>query len=171
MPTKASKSSSAVATPDGDPILATESGDIVGHGLIKSLLARMIEERRLPQAVLFAGPPLLGKRSMAVVLGKRLLGSGVAPPVAKKSRAKTGEAHPTAAPDPLLSDGAVSRRVVRSCHLDFAVVRPEGGSKVVRIEQVRSLQDWAWLSPAEGPAKEVLIFGGASAEVDADSDQ
>jgi DNA polymerase-3 subunit delta' len=44
-------------------------------------------------------------------------------------------------------------------HLDFSLIQPESGSKVVRIEQVRSLQDWAWISPSEGRAKTVLVFG------------
>lgn len=155
-----------------EPVLATEFANVVGHDLVKQVLARMIEEERLAQVLLFAGPPLVGKRSMAVCLAKRLL-------TLAKPRAKEGAAADAAASAPLESpksptaaagekpgwaaawecDPLVHRRISRGVHLDFLRLQPEGGSKIIRIDQVRALQDWAWLSPSEGDRKIVLIFG------------
>ncbi len=145
-----------------DPVLTTELDDILGHDLIKDLLGRMLEETRFPQALLFSGPALLGKRSLAVVVAKRLLSSGSEPAVMEEEslfgieESASVQARPAEA---LRCDPAVSRRVARGAHLDLAVVQPLGASKVIRIEQVRQLQDWAWISPSEGPAKVALVFG------------
>lgn len=158
----AAKASPSSDLSDSVPILATELDDILGHRLIKNLLGRMLNERRLPQALLFAGVPLLGKRSMAVVLAKRLLSAPVGPPEDEGQGALFDEQPEDADSSPaesLRPDPAVSRRVTRGAHLDFSLVQPEGGSKVVKIEQVRTLQDWAWISPSEGAAKVALVFG------------
>ncbi|GEM_PF-407664 len=159
-PPRASAAKAKVEEPP--PILGAEIGQLVGHELIRVLLARMIAEDRLPQALLFAGPPLLGKRSFAVGLAKCLLsprregsfpGSPGAPETDNEAQwAEFAEAR-------LRPDPETSRRVARAVHLDVSLIAPEKGSKIIRIDQVRALQDWAWISPSEGARKVALIFG------------
>ena len=47
--------------------------DVIGQGEVKQLLRRMLQEGRVPHALLFAGPPGSGKLAMALALAKSLL--------------------------------------------------------------------------------------------------
>lgn len=50
---------------------------IIGHGRLKSQLARLIDEDRLPHAMIFAGPAGVGKTMMAVAVASALAGRPV----------------------------------------------------------------------------------------------
>ena len=50
---------------------------IIGHDAIKERLCRVIDEGRLPHALIFAGPAGLGKTMLAVALASTLIGRPV----------------------------------------------------------------------------------------------
>lgn len=50
---------------------------IIGHGRLKAKLARLIDEDRLPHAMIFAGPSGVGKTMMAVAVASALAGRSV----------------------------------------------------------------------------------------------
>ena len=50
---------------------------IIGHGRLKRKLARLIDEDRLPHAMIFAGPAGVGKTLMAIAVASALAGRPV----------------------------------------------------------------------------------------------
>lgn len=48
---------------------------IIGHGRLKQKLARLIDEDRLPHAMIFAGPAGVGKTLMALAVASALAGA------------------------------------------------------------------------------------------------
>jgi len=56
---------------------------IWGHDHIKALLRRMLEQNRLPHALLLHGPDGVGKRSLAFAMAKMIFSTGLRVPVAR----------------------------------------------------------------------------------------
>jgi len=53
--------------------------EILGHARLKTLLERAVAQGRVPPALLFAGPEGVGKRTLALELGRLLLCAGPGP--------------------------------------------------------------------------------------------
>jgi DNA polymerase III subunit delta' len=117
---------------------------IIGHEWAVRLLERSLELETLAQSFLFLGPPRVGKSTLALALARAIN--------------CTGEVKPCG--------------VCRSCRLIAAGKHPdvrliEGGEvRAILIDQVRSLQHEAALSPVEARRRVTVLsdFQGATTE-------
>jgi DNA polymerase-3 subunit delta' len=110
---------------------------IIGHELVKQVLRRMIEATRVPHALLFFGADHLGKESMAYALVRYLLCEGKRGEAACRCNACT--------------------KISRNTHVDVRLLKPVGPTSQILIEQIRELQDYAYLTPTESD-KKIVIF-------------
>jgi len=127
------KDSSPISAPD--PRQATFAG-LIGHERVISYLRRAAGRERLPQAVLFDGPPGVGKSAMAYALAKFLLAG----------REESG-------PDFARHAG----KVERGSHPDLRVLAPSGAAGQIRVDSVRDALDTALQMPLEGARKVFVI--------------
>ena len=105
---------------------------------MSEVLARALEEDRLPHALLFGGPPQSGQREAAVELAKAVF-----------CRDREGST---------ACGVCVScRKVERGSHPDLYFVEPEEDSRVIKIEEIRSLKARAALKPFEADTKIFVI--------------
>lgn len=117
---------------------STHSFDtIVGQDLVKRFLLRAVERQRLPQALLFAGPPGVGKRSLMFALTKHLVCRHFEPgsPEAEKAAGK----------------------VSRGTHPDVLVIEPRSASGQILKEQVEELHERAWYAPLESTVRVIIL--------------
>ena len=110
---------------------------IVGHDLLKDLVRKMVERESIPHALLFHGPDGIGKKDMAYAVGKFINCRGE--PGSTACRCST------------------CTKVSRDTHLDFTVLKPKGG-RVISIDEIRAVQDRAWVTPVEARKRVILIF-------------
>ena len=111
---------------------------ILGHPRLRGLLARAVGRRRLPPALLFSGPSGVGKKTLALAVGRALLCEG-----------DDGDA----------CDGcAACSRAARGLHPDAILVEPDGAS--IKIEQVRDAVREIAGRPFEGRAR-AFVFDEA----------
>ena len=111
---------------------------ILGHPRLRGLLARAVGRRRLPPALLFSGPSGVGKKTLALAVGRALLCEG-----------DDGDA----------CDGcAACSRAGRGLHPDAVLVEPDGAS--IKIEQVRDAVREIAGRPFEGRAR-AFVFDEA----------
>lgn len=111
---------------------------ILGHDLLKSLLQRFIKNETMPHAMLFQGPPGIGKKSLAFATAKYINCTGEAGAAACRCNSCS--------------------RIGRGVYLDVSVLEPEGNAQVIKIEKIRYLQDSAPLTPTEARKKCCLFF-------------
>ena len=57
---------------------------IIGHGRLKEQFARLIDEDRIPHAMIFDGPAGIGKTMMAIAVASALVGRSVFPDLASR---------------------------------------------------------------------------------------
>lgn len=107
---------------------------IVGHDKPKGLLSSMIEKDRLPHALLFSGPPGVGKSSLALAVVKRLF--------CDKGTA-CGACRPC-------------QNVIRGTHPDLRLIRSDDS---IGIDTLRSVTKEVYESPYEAPIRVILIDG------------
>ncbi len=111
---------------------------LVGLELQKQLLKKMWHSNMLPQTLLFEGPPLIGKRSLAYALCKFV-------------NCETGRAE---------NQRCACRTcdlISRGLHPDVFLVEPQGASRTIQIDQLRDIQDKSYTHPIEAK-KKVVIF-------------
>jgi DNA polymerase-3 subunit delta' len=101
-------------------------------------LTRQLESDRLPHALLLVGPAGIGKQHLARAFVARML---CAAPV-------SGTACGDCKPCNLLAAGS---------HPDLMEISPEEGSRVIKIDQVRALIEFAGKTPAIGTRKCALL--------------
>ena len=110
---------------------------IVGHEAVKRMLWKMVHSQRLPQALLFRGGRGVGKRSLVYALAKIINGEA----------SDVSDAHPTRA----------ASNIASGEYLDLRVVRPEGPGGQIRIDDIRDISDWAYMTPVEARRKIIII--------------
>jgi DNA polymerase-3 subunit delta' len=123
--------------------------DLIGHGAAAEVLEAAARSGRLPHAWLLAGPPGIGKATLAYRFGRWLLSGGAERPAAAG-----------APPLHLPPEDPVFRRVAAGSHADLFVLRPEAGSGVkalIKIEDVRRTIQKLALTPGEGAWRFVLV--------------
>ncbi len=99
-------------------------------------LRHALERDELPQAILFTGPPGVGKGTMARYLAQAMLC--------------------TAAEGRPCGRCTACRRVEAGNHPDLLMVEAEEG-RLLRIDQIRTLEHFLRLTPREGERKIVII--------------
>ena len=109
--------------------------DIQGQERVIATLRRMIAGRRIPSALLFAGPHSIGKRSTALALAKAL-----------NCPEREGEA---------CGRCPTCRKIQQGVHPDVLVVEPEG--QFIRIDQVREVVGSLALNPFEAKKRVVVV--------------
>jgi DNA polymerase-3 subunit delta' len=108
---------------------------ILGHERVQGLIARALQLGRVPPALLFVGPSGVGKRTMALALGRALL-------------CETAGTFPC--------DVCSScTRCLKGMHPDLFLV--EALTKVIKIDQVRDVVREIGSSPFEGRARGFVI--------------
>lgn len=105
---------------------------IIGHDAIKERLCRVIDEGRLPHALIFAGPAGLGKTMLAVALASTLIGRPVFSDLAEREAV------------PLLADQD-----------DAFYVGPVGA--MLKVDQFRQLQSQLVLQGKIGQPRVAII--------------
>jgi DNA polymerase III subunit delta' len=110
---------------------------IVGQEQALALLRRALEARRLPHALLFAGPEGIGKATCAIALAAAL-----------NCESQPGEG----------CEACVScQKIGAGLHPDLIHLAPEGAS--IKIERVRALEERLSFAPNEASTRVVLIDG------------
>ncbi|WP_240790967.1 DNA polymerase III subunit delta' [Roseomonas sp. AR75] len=125
--------------------------DLIGHEHAAATLEAAARSGRLPHAWLLAGPPGIGKATLAYRFARWLLAGGAGRP-----------ATPGAPPLHLPPENAVFRRVAAGSHADMFVLRPEAGTGVkalIKIDEVRTVINRLALTPGEGGWRVVLVDG------------
>jgi DNA polymerase III subunit delta' len=109
---------------------------VLGHERIKGVLASALRQGRFPNALLFAGPEGVGKRTLAVAAARALL----------CERGREGDA---------CGECRACSRSGRGLHPDLAFVEP--ATAVIKIDQVRDTVREIQFPPFEAPARAFVI--------------
>jgi DNA polymerase III subunit delta' len=117
----------------------TNFNSFLGNPRVVEILRRALDRERLPHALIFAGPPGVGKQTLAQLLALHLNC------LALKGHEACG------------SCGSC-RKILSGTHPDVRLVQPEG--TFIKIDQVRAMIDEIAYQPFEGRYR-VVIFDGA----------
>lgn len=109
--------------------------DILGNSRTKKILKKSLQRNRIPNSLLFYGPEGVGKRDVALVVAKALN--------CLKNQADACEVC------------AVCRAIESRNFPDVMVITPE--KSVVKIEQMRSMKQTAYLKPMIGRKRVFII--------------
>jgi DNA polymerase-3 subunit delta' len=144
-----------------DPDLPVRSmPDLFGHRGAAEVLQRAALSGRLPQAWLLAGPPGIGKATLAYRFARWLLAGGA-----------EGGLPAGAMPLHLDPGHPVFRRVAAEAHADLRALRPNTGDKgvksIIRVEDSRDATRFLGMTPAEGGWRFVLVDGAEYMRVEA----
>ena len=108
---------------------------VVGHEVVRDLLARSIRGGRLPPALLLTGCDGVGKRTLALAAARAL--------VCLTGRGEPCDACPACS------------RAMRGIHPDVVVIEPE--TATIKIEQVREMAREVLALPFEGRARGFVV--------------
>ena len=116
------------------------SWSVVGHDATLRLLGQALAQDRLAHAYLLAGPPHVGKSTLALDLARAVNCQGPAPPCGACGQCQ---------------------RISLGRHTDVVVLGVEevAGHKAISIDAVRDLQHQAHLKPYEGACRVFIIEG------------
>jgi DNA polymerase-3 subunit delta' len=109
--------------------------DLLGHDRVKALLAQALQRSRVPQALLLAGPEGVGKKTLALTVGRALL--------CERNDGDACDQCPTC------------RRALRGLHPDLFVV--EAATSNIKIDQVRDAVREIGARPFEGRARAFVV--------------
>jgi DNA polymerase-3 subunit delta' len=102
------------------------------------LLRNIIQRGRVPNGLLFWGPPGVGKRLAALELAK-----------AVNCTSGTGDAC-----DTCLS----CRKVAHGTHADVDIIAPEGPTRTIKVEKIKAMKEMASYRPFEGKFRVNIVL-------------
>jgi DNA polymerase-3 subunit delta' len=126
-----------------------------GNAHVTGALERMIEQERIPQTLLFAGPEGIGKATLARRFGARLLGAPE-----KIEQDDLSLPHNTAIVASREKWPAEKRNedpLLFATHADFVTFAPDGPLRQLSIPQMRVLKESAQFKPSRGKRRVFLI--------------
>ncbi len=126
-----------------------------GNAHVASALTRMVEQDRIPQTLLFAGPEGTGKATLARRFAAQLLGD-----FAKIEQDDLSQPHNleiVAARERWPADKRNQDPLLFSTHPDFVTFAPDGPLRQISIEQMRLLKERAPFKPLRGSRRVFLI--------------
>src|SRR6267143_1651437 len=126
-----------------------------GNAHVSAALERMIEQDRIAQTLLFAGPEGIGKATLARRFGARLLGSAE-----KIEQDDLSLPHNTAivtAREKWPPEKRNEDPLLFSTHPDFVTFAPDGPLRQISIPQMRRLKESAQFKPSRGNRRVFLI--------------
>jgi len=128
--------------------------EIQGQAAAVSVLQRMVARARVPGALLFLGPPHVGKRTAALALAQALncerLPAGAGGPAVPAERAEPETPGPDAC-------GACPscRKIEAGAHPDVETVAPDG--QFIKIDQIRAVGDRLGLNPLQARRRFIVL--------------
>ncbi|MCA1817927.1 MAG: DNA polymerase III subunit delta' [Acidobacteria bacterium] len=127
---------------------------LVGNARAKGVLRRMLAQRRVPGALLFAGEESVGKFRFAVELAKAL--NCLTPQgVEACDRCSACARVPNFQPPPASDDKERGRHIAWSGHQDVGLLRLE--RSFITVEQAREVERESNFRPREGRARVFII--------------
>src|SRR5437660_5556918 len=126
-----------------------------GNAHVTAALERMIDQERIPQTLLFAGPEGIGKATLARRFGARLLGAAE-----KIEQDDLSLPHNTAIVTSREKWPAEKRNedpLLFASHPDFVSFPPDGPLRQLSIPQMRQLKERAQFKPSRGARRVFLI--------------
>ena len=126
-----------------------------GNAFVTRALARMVEEDRIPQTLLFAGPERTGKATLARRFAARLLGD--AAKIEQDDLSLPHNLEVVAARERWPADKRNQDPLLFSSHPDFVTFAPDGPLRQISIEQMRLLKERAPFKPLRGSRRVFLI--------------
>lgn len=140
-------------------ITPIENSKLFGHEATEQQLFRLIQQKKLPHAIMFCGAEGIGKATLAYRLAKHLLTGAKAPePVMGLFGPEPTEEN--LASDP---DHPSIRRMVAGSHGDLLVLKPVPDDKkktsvdTVFVEQVRAVVEFMHHTPSESEWRIVIV--------------
>ena len=124
---------------------------LVGNQRARDTLRRMLEQRRVPGALLFVGEEAVGKKLFALELAKALncrTPVGVEACDRCSSCVRVGRLADS-------SDAADAARIIWSEHRDVGLVRPE--KRFITVDQAREIERETNFRPHEGAARVFVV--------------
>jgi len=109
--------------------------DIMGHERVKKILKKSLQKKKIPNSMLFCGPEGVGKRGMAFALAKAI----------NCERKK----------DDACEACSSCKAIDAGNHPDVMEIQPDG--EVIKIEQMRTLRQVAYLKPMVGKKRIFIV--------------
>lgn len=133
------------------------SEQIIGHESQERQILDLINQKRLPHAILLSGEKGIGKATFAYRLAKYLLS-----PAAPAGDSLFGDA---LLPESLYvqSNSPTARKIILGSHPDMLVVE----SATIKIEEAREVTQFLSLTPAESDWRVVIIDGAEAMNTNA----
>jgi DNA polymerase-3 subunit delta' len=129
--------------------------DFFGNAAAAATLTGMIRRGRIPQTLLFDGPPGVGKATLARRFAARLMGHADLIEQDDLSL-ETNRAH-LAEREKLPSDKRADDPFLLATFPDFVTFAPDGPLRQISIQQMRLLKERAQFGPVSGPHRVFLI--------------
>jgi DNA polymerase III subunit delta' len=126
-----------------------------GNQQTAATLAQMIEQDRIPQTILLAGPEGVGKATLARRFAANLLGER--DKIEKDDLSLPENAGLIAEREKLPADKRAEDPLLFSTHPDFITFPPEGPLRQISIQQMRLLKERAQFKPLHGRWRVFLI--------------
>jgi DNA polymerase-3 subunit delta' len=126
-----------------------------GNDLVTAALERMIEQDRIAQTLLFAGPEGIGKATLARRFGARLLGG--AEKIEQDDLSLPHNLSIVAGREKWVAEKRNEDPLLFSSHPDFVTFAPDGPLRQLSIPQMRQLKESAQFKPSRGARRVFLI--------------